>query len=471
MFRSKFRGVVALAACAAAFTTTASDSALAIFGGQEVGVEQVPWQVAVRVGNTSACGGAIIDPSRVLTAAHCVAGAAANTVEVTAGTASFSTPPATAQKVTAASIRVHPYYRPLPDDHDDIAVIELTRPLTLGGADAQAIGLAPPGPKTGAGAPLTISGYGHTQSLPERGAGPLRRGATAANGPEQCSVGYEDANAVWLCMPSAASFAKTCPGDSGGPVTAQPASAPAPVLVGIVSGGSGPDCTQAFDGSADVTAPEIRAFIDGASAPPVAPKLKISHEAVGLNEADRAGEMLTCKVPQIDGAAAQVMIQFAHQANDVDRTTVIQRQVVQSGPSRRRALRREDVGKSMVCIVVASNAGGTSTWASDDASELRLPIEATRSRPVVRIRAASCRRRRCTVTFRIRERRSVAGPSRVDARIGRARLRVRSLGRGRYRASGRRPRGRRLRARVSAVSAASGRRSRTAARTVRVRRR
>lgn len=470
MLRTKFRGVVALAACTAAMITMASNSAFAISGGQEVGIDQVPWQVAVRVGNTSACGGAIIDASRVLTAAHCVAGAAPSTVEVTAGTSSFSQPPSSAQKVTAANVRVHPYYRPLPDDHDDIAVIELSRPLALGGADAQAIALAPAGPKLPAGTPLTISGYGHIQSLPARGAGPLRRGATAANGPEQCSVGYENANAVWLCMPSAASFAKTCPGDSGGPVTALPAGAPAPVLVGIVSGGSGPDCTQAFDGSADVTAPEIRAFIDGASAPPVAPKLKVAHEAVGLNDAERAGEMLTCKAPQIDGAP-KVTIQFAHQAEDVDRTTVIERQVVQAGSSPRRALRLEDVGKSMVCIVVATNAGGTSTWASDDQSELRLPIEATRSRPVVRIRRASCRRRRCTVSFRIRERRSVAGPSRIDARIGRKRLRVRSLGRGRYRASGRRPRGRRLRVRISAVSAASGRKSRTARRTVRVRRR
>jgi trypsin len=464
---TRIRRAAALVACTSAFLAVPAGSALAIVNGQEVGIDRAPWQAAV-FAPSSQCGGAIIDANRILTSAHCVdEGVAPSAVQVFVGLSSVATQPPPSQAVPVSAIRLHPYYRPLPNDHDDIAILDLARPLPLGSSTVQAIPLAPAGPKLPAGAPLTLTGYGHTQSVPARGAGPLRLATTVVNGPEQCSVGFENANAVWLCTPSAAEFGKTCPGDSGSPVTTVLPGEPTPVLVGIVSGAAHDDCTQAFGGSADVTAPEIRAFIDGAPAPPVAPRLKIDHEAVDLNDADRAGERLTCKAPQVDNATITYV--FAHQPDDADRTRVIPRTPVQSGRSSSRALTAQDAGKRMVCIVVATNAGGTSSWASDDDSDLRDTIQRARSRPTVSIRRATCRRRTCSVSFTIRERGSVAGPSKVTARIGRRGMRVRALGRDRYRATGRKPRGRRLRVRISAVSAASNRRSRTASRTVRVR--
>lgn len=438
-----------------------SEPALAIVGGQEVPVEQAPWQAAVRNGNASQCGGVIVDASRVLTAGHCVTdedtGAIAppGNVQVTAGTSSVTTPSATAQTVPVANVRVHPYYKRDPLD-DDIAVLELARPLTLGTPTAQAIALTQPGPKLGPSTSLTISGYGLTQSFPPAGSGPLRIGATVASGAEQCDVGSQDASAVWLCMPSIQPPAHTCEGDSGGPVTATPAGAPAPVLVGVISGGSQPECSEAFDSAADVSAPEIRAFIDGSATPPVAPRRAKPHEHVTLNDADRAGAMLTCRSPRLTGAP-DVKFIFAHQPDDADVTRVIPRTPVQSGRSRRHALTRRDVGKNLVCIVVATNAGGTSAYASDDDTELRLAIRPAHTRPSVHVSRASYRGGRCAVSFTIRERGSVAGWSKVTARAGRTGLHVRALGHGRYRATGRVGGHRPRTVRIRAVSSASGR--------------
>jgi len=44
-----------------------------IFGGQEAKVNSIPWQVGIKVyGTFPFCGGTIVGPTTVLTAAHCV---------------------------------------------------------------------------------------------------------------------------------------------------------------------------------------------------------------------------------------------------------------------------------------------------------------------------------------------------------------------------------------------------------------
>jgi len=255
-------------------------------------------------------------------------------------------------------------------------------------------------------------------------------------------------------MPSRQPPAHLCFGDSGGPVVTAPTDGSAPLLAGISGHIEGWDCTVAFGSAIDLTAPEIRAFIDGSETPPMAPRLKLSHEAVRLGRAERAGQTLTCHAPQLTGDPTVTYV-FAHQPADADGSVVIPRQPVQSGPSPRRALTLGDVGKQMVCIVVAVNAGGTASYASDDDSALALPIERSHTRPAVRIRSASCPRRRCVVSFSVHEKGSTAGSSAVTARAGRTSLSVRSLGHGRYRATGRAAGGQTVR--VRAVSAASGR--------------
>lgn len=42
-----------------------------VVGGTETSVGKWPWQVSLQYGSTHICGGTIIDPQWVLTAAHC----------------------------------------------------------------------------------------------------------------------------------------------------------------------------------------------------------------------------------------------------------------------------------------------------------------------------------------------------------------------------------------------------------------
>ena len=55
----------------------------AIFGGEEAEINSIPWQVGLKVSNTFPyCGGTIIGPMTILTAAHCLDDVSANNVEI-----------------------------------------------------------------------------------------------------------------------------------------------------------------------------------------------------------------------------------------------------------------------------------------------------------------------------------------------------------------------------------------------------
>src|SRR3712207_1000322 len=70
-------GVRRLVVLAASLTLLVCPSAHAVVGGSTVAAGEYPWQVALLMatpGGTSLCGGTLIAPDRVLTAAHCTAG-------------------------------------------------------------------------------------------------------------------------------------------------------------------------------------------------------------------------------------------------------------------------------------------------------------------------------------------------------------------------------------------------------------
>ena len=172
----------------------------------------------------------------------------------------------------------------------------------------------------------------------------------------------------------------------------------------------------------------------------------------------RAGDAARCD-PGTWSDAPQLTFEFVLFPG-TDESPATEPAVLQSGPSPRYVTTRRVAGRMIGCLVKAATAGGEGrdeTYGVD--------VERSSTRPRVRITSARCRGRRCTVRFTVSEKRSVAGPSRIDARAGKRTLRVRRVGKGRYVARGGAPRGQ-LRVRVRAVSAASGRSSRPATRTL-----
>jgi trypsin len=427
----------------AAVALTLPPAAEAIVGGQVVPIQTVPWQAVVRT-HFSQCGGAIVAPSEILTAAHCVTGASPASMTVFAGTSSNVTLSPTAQQVGVASIRVHPYFTSAgggegqPDD--DVAVVTTATPLDLSGPAARPIGLATTEPTTGA--VLGVSGYGRGASgQPEDG---LLRAAQLSPVAFQSCPGFVDQHdAVLICVDNTPQ-AGTCQGDSGGPLT----TGSPPLLVGLVTGAAdfGP-CDKTTGTFADLTAPEVRQFIDGNQAPPKAPR---GHSGdVSPDYGVTAGQAISCGSGGWTGSP-----QFSYAfilADAIDLFVPHEPQVLQSGPSPRYVTTKRDAGHTLACVVTATNAGGTAR----DLTET-TDIGSNRGRPRIRITSARCRRHRCTVRFAVREKRSVAGESSVVVRVGHKRLKVRRLGHGRYVATGRAGGGR---VKVRAVSAASGRAS------------
>lgn len=218
-----------------------------IVGGTGVNINQVPWQVLLEIGGQDGCGGSIIAPNWILTAAHCVQGVSLGSIRVIAGITNRSQKN-TGQIVNVAQVIIHPSYGTNPNsiNDNDLALLRLTTPVTFN-ANVQAIpyatqadanaGLTNPGVNT------TVSGWG---LLSETGAQPdqlqsvnvpIVANATAAAQydprPENLDV-----TANMLAAGLNTGGRDACSGDSGGPLTVRNATNQA-ILAGIVSYGIG----------------------------------------------------------------------------------------------------------------------------------------------------------------------------------------------------------------------------------------
>lgn len=86
------------------------------------------WNVFLEITNTL-CGGSIITPAHILTAAHCVDGVSANQIVVYAGCNNRRT---CSQILHVSVIKIHPNYS-LNNTVNDIALLHLLTPLNMNG--------------------------------------------------------------------------------------------------------------------------------------------------------------------------------------------------------------------------------------------------------------------------------------------------------------------------------------------------
>jgi Trypsin len=340
---------LALAAAALALPAPAG----AIYHGREVAPADAPWSVAL-TGMSLACGGALIAPDRVLTAAHCVQGADPRRLRVRLGGGHWPT----ARKLAWRGAFFPTHYRivPSPTNPDepgrsatvgDVAVIVLSKPVS----DVAPLALATdPGQP---GEPASTVGRGRTGPPPAGTSEAPRAADQRVEDPSVCSKAYaslylaEDHLCTQDTSPTAA---QACGGDSGSPVLVQRNAVPA--AAGVVTWGGetqGRDCGQ---GLPDVST-RLSAYTALLTGPAPA---KLAPHAARRVRVRRAGQTLRCVAGAWSPAGATFTYTWWTRSR-AGRTTTV--------PGTHAT--RRDTPARLGCSVTARTSGG---WATEDSYNL-----------------------------------------------------------------------------------------------------
>lgn len=352
---------------------------MSIAGGTEIGIAGAPWQVEVFAEYSSkkvlACGGAILDATHILTAAHCAYSPETGTrLEASAFVMAAGIAPMTAHEIESnpaaearfvSAVRVHPMfqYSAGAGAPDDVAVLTLAKALSFD-VTVQPIALAPTGASLQEGTAASLTGFGEQQYGVEGNSNLYSLSMTVAF-PGRCGG---EADAVFVCANSQSGSG--CSGDSGSALTDGTPAA----LVGVMDTielVSNQYCQAgAGNGFVNTSAPEIRAFIEGSETPPTAPR---GGKGASIQGEAKVGAALSCEAGSWSGSPT-VSYLFVDSANGL---------VLQSGASSTYIPTSGDIGRRIYCEVTASNLGGTGMARTSTLLGIREPQPAGGGEPPV----------------------------------------------------------------------------------------
>merc|ERR1712214_127915 len=191
----------------------------------------IPWQVSMRQcqsGGCHYCGGTVLDAKTILTAAHCQV---STNHYIMVGKTNRNE----GQNVAIANVINSNWNQQTMDN--DIAIVKLATPLTLGG-DVQAICLPSAGFNPDVGAECFVSGWGTLQSGAQSLPTQLQYVGVPVTSQAYCNNAYSNGiTANMICAGLDAGGKDSCQGDSGGPFVCMEGNNP--VITGVVSFGIG----------------------------------------------------------------------------------------------------------------------------------------------------------------------------------------------------------------------------------------
>ncbi|XP_063923282.1 trypsin-1-like [Zophobas morio] len=202
-----------------------------IVGGHDISIEEAPYQVSLQYDNSHSCGGSIVAPNYIVTAAHCTEGKTEDGMSIRAGT---SIREDGGQVIDVKKITNHPKYNTDSGSPDyDIAILELATNLELG-FQVAVINLPTEDQTWPAGTEALISGWGLTHEGDTELPVNLQGASVQLIDQASCVAAYGGfITERMFCAGVDGGGVDSCQDDSGGPLQVEG------ILAGVVSFGNG----------------------------------------------------------------------------------------------------------------------------------------------------------------------------------------------------------------------------------------